>query len=177
MPHIVVMSADADFAEPLAEQIRLRLKLECRVGMEAAGAALAVVTEPVKAECPVLVVSHKKLKMQALLDDIQQALLRPDEMVPLGGGYVLKLRQKQLCQTGNEIDLTDKEIQLLQVLADAKGGVVSKEHLLKHVWGIDSALDTHTLETHIYRLRGKFRELSGEDAIAAMDGGYALTVE
>jgi len=73
------------------------------------------------------------------------------------------------------VALTDKEAQLLHSLAESKGQVVSKEHLLKTIWGFEEALDTHTLETHIYRLRGKFRDLTGDESmIAATEGGYKL---
>ena len=95
----------------------------------------------------------------------------------LGGRYSLQLRHKQLnhLASGQSVLLTDKEVALLQNLARGKGQVASKEQLLKDVWGFDETIDTHTLETHIYRLRGKFRELSDDDEIiAATDGGYKL---
>ena len=97
------------------------------------------------------------------------------EELPLGA-YSLQLRQKQLLHkaSGKSVLLTDKEVQLLQNLAEIKGQGVTKDQLLKNVWGFDEALDTHTLETHVYRLRGKFRELAGEEVIAATEGGYRL---
>ncbi len=72
------------------------------------------------------------------------------------------------------MDLTDKEAGLLQRLAEAGNKGVAKDQLLKDVWGIEALLDTHTLETHIYRLRGKFKELAGDEMIEAVDGGYVL---
>ena len=55
----------------------------------------------------------------------------------------------------------------------SRGGA-SRETLLKEVWGMEADLNTHTLETHIYRLRAKLRELSGNDIIEAFEGGYRL---
>ena len=45
---------------------------------------------------------------------------------------------------------------------------------LKEVWGIEAALDTHTLETHIYRLRGKCKELAGDELVEAVEGGVCF---
>lgn len=58
--------------------------------------------------------------------------------------------------TGAQTLLTDKEILLLYALSVAQGGKgVSKAMLYAYVWGYTSTLETHTLETHIYRLRQK----------------------
>ncbi|MDE3061388.1 MAG: helix-turn-helix domain-containing protein, partial [Pseudomonadota bacterium] len=85
-------------------------------------------------------------------------------------------RQKQLMHqpSGKTADVTDKEARLLQVLAGSGKNGVAKEKLLKEVWGIEATLNTHTLETHVYRLRAKFRELAGNEIIAAINGGYGL---
>lgn len=53
------------------------------------------------------------------------------------------------------VALTDKEILLVYALSIAQGGDVSKSMLYAYVWGYTSTLETHTLETHIYRLRQK----------------------
>lgn len=53
------------------------------------------------------------------------------------------------------IVLTDTEARLLACLFDAQGSEVRREELLQRVWGYRPGLDTHTLETHIYRLRKK----------------------
>lgn len=56
---------------------------------------------------------------------------------------------------GGEISLTDKEIMLLYALSTTQSGPVEKSVLYRAVWGFDEELETHTLETHIYRLRRK----------------------
>ena len=53
------------------------------------------------------------------------------------------------------ITLTDTEARLLACLFDARGGDVNRDELLQRVWGYRPGLETHTLETHIYRLRKK----------------------
>lgn len=173
---IIIASKDKDFAAPLCEQVKKELHLDCRISDDAGDATLVVTTEDNRFDRPVIRVKNPPVRMNALLSDIEAALHSSgDEPVALGNGCLLQLRQKQLMHkpSGNTADVTDKEAQLLQVLAETKGGV-AKEKLLKEVWGIEAELNTHTLETHVYRLRAKFRELMGEEMIAAINGGYGL---
>lgn len=71
--------------------------------------------------------------------------------------FVLKLREKTLTnlKTKEDLRLTEKECQLLRLFSLNKGEDVSKERLLKEVWMYHPEAETHTLETHIYRLRQK----------------------
>ncbi len=56
---------------------------------------------------------------------------------------------------GKSVKLTDKEIKIVRFLYKSYGLAISKEKLLKNVWGYSEKITTHTLETHIYRLRQK----------------------
>lgn len=186
MATLLIISDDKDFSSVLAEQALLRLKLPSAVAdsesftnqLSNKDIVLIVSVVPIKnpGKLPVIQV-QKPIKLNRLLADIAQAMVKPagDEL-SIAKNYRLMLRQKQLLHVPSSaaVDLTDKEMQLLETLASAGSRAVAKEQLLKEVWGIDAALDTHTLETHIYRLRGKLRELSGEELIAAIDGGYAI---
>ena len=60
--------------------------------------------------------------------------------------------------TGNKIRLTEKETSILRYLYRARQQPVSRETLLHEVWGYNSGVTTHTLETHIYRLRQKIEK-------------------
>jgi DNA-binding response OmpR family regulator len=116
------------------------------------------------------------IKLNALFGDIQ-ALLKNNvsaDILEMGPNWSLSLQHKTLVneQSGKTLDLTDKEIQILQIIYT--NGGVSREILLKEVWGIDLALDTHTLETHIYRLRKKIRDAFGCEIINAIENGYIL---
>lgn len=86
------------------------------------------------------------------------------------GDAVLKPAQKILQRNGNDIALTDKETDVLIHLARAKGQPLPREVLLHRVWGYGDGIDTHTLETHIYRLRQK----TGDDLIVTHDDGYMI---
>ncbi len=73
------------------------------------------------------------------------------------------------------IKLTEKEAQVLQFLLIHKGKIVSRVDLLHHVWGYNGSAHTHTVETHIYRLRKKLGPaLGGNTIIKTEVGGYRI---
>jgi len=72
--------------------------------------------------------------------------------------------------------LTEKETAILARLARARGGVVARDVLLREIWGYSPAVDTHTLETHIHRLRRKLEDASGRPKLLlSAPSGYRLT--
>jgi len=74
-----------------------------------------------------------------------------------------------------KIRLTEKESDILKFLSEEEGQVVSREVLLAEVWGYNSGVTTHTLETHIYRLRQKMeRDPSSAEILVTEAGGYRL---
>ncbi len=83
------------------------------------------------------------------------------------------INQQKRClvdtQQAQELALTDKECTLLTILM---AGKTSKATLLKKVWGIEQSLDTHTLDTHLYRLRQKFQAAQWPMQIIANDDSY-----
>jgi len=88
--------------------------------------------------------------------------------------YFLNKNEKKLSKNANEIILTEKEIQLLELFLDNKKPI-SKDKILSSVWNYSSDADTHTVETHIYRLRKKINEkFSDENFIVNTKDGYSL---
>jgi DNA-binding response OmpR family regulator len=80
--------------------------------------------------------------------------------------------------TGGEdiapIRLTEKETRLICFLKE-KGGYVSRDELLGTIWGYVDGVETHTLETHIYRLRQKIeKNPSIPEIILTKDDGYMI---
>jgi DNA-binding response OmpR family regulator len=72
--------------------------------------------------------------------------------------------------------LTEKETAILARLARARGGIVARDVLLREIWGYSPAVDTHTLETHIHRLRRKIEDASGRPKLlVSAPSGYRLT--
>ena len=88
--------------------------------------------------------------------------------------YLLNKNEKKLSNDENEIILTEKEIQLLELFLNNKKPI-SKDKILSSVWKYSSDADTHTVETHIYRLRKKINEkFSDENFIVNTKDGYSL---
>ena len=88
--------------------------------------------------------------------------------------YLLNKNEKKLSNNENEIILTEKEIQLLELFLNNKKPI-SKDKILSSVWNYSSDADTHTVETHIYRLRKKINEkFSDENFIVNTKDGYSL---
>ncbi len=88
--------------------------------------------------------------------------------------YLLNKNEKKLLNKDKEIILTEKEIQLLELFLINKKPI-SKNKILSSVWNYSSDADTHTVETHIYRLRKKINEkFSDENFIVNTKDGYSL---
>ena len=74
-----------------------------------------------------------------------------------------------------EVRLTDKEAAIIKLLYLSGGEVVTRATLLEEVWGYNTTLTIHTLETHIYRIRQKVGNASsGQDFIATESEGYRM---
>ncbi len=83
----------------------------------------------------------------------------------------------QLSGAGGQCYLTTKEAELLRFLHKQKQAV-SKEKLLQEIWGYNADIDTHTMETTLYRLRGKLEKISGEALqICNNENGYYLKIK
>jgi DNA-binding response OmpR family regulator len=92
------------------------------------------------------------------------------------GPYTFRPSSKLLLNPkGSKVRLTEKETSILRYLYRAGQRPVSRETLLQEVWGYNSGVTTHTLETHIYRLRQKIEKDAAAPAILVTEaGGYKL---
>lgn len=92
------------------------------------------------------------------------------------GPYSFRPSTKSLVgEDQSKIRLTEKETSILKYLFRAGEQVVSRDILLHEVWGYNSGVTTHTLETHIYRLRQKIeRDPSNAQILVTETGGYKL---
>ena len=92
------------------------------------------------------------------------------------GNYVFKPNSKILeSNEGRSIRLTEKENNILNFLYKNLGNVINRETLLHEVWGYNSKVTTHTLETHIYRLRQKIEDDPSKACFLITEpGGYKL---
>jgi len=92
------------------------------------------------------------------------------------GPYTFRPSSKLLLNPkGNKVHLTERETSILRYLYRADQRPVSRQTLLQEVWGYNSGVTTHTLETHIYRLRQKMEKDATAPAILVTEaGGYKL---
>jgi len=75
---------------------------------------------------------------------------------------------------GVSISLTEKETMILKKLFRSFPETVSKEQLLSEVWGYGGNIATHTIETHIYRLRQKLRRIQASHMVETIGATYRL---
>ena len=75
---------------------------------------------------------------------------------------MLNKNEKKLSKLDQSIILTEKEIQLLELFLKNKKPI-SKDNILSSIWNYSSDADTHTVETHIYRLRKKISDKFMDD--------------
>jgi len=121
----------------------------------------------------------KPFRFSVLLARIRAALRQHDQsedVVFSIGPYSFHPAAKTLDMAdGGKIRLTDKETSILKYLYRQGAKTISRDILLQEVWGYNNRVTTHTLETHIYRLRQKIeRDPSNARLLVTEEGGYRL---
>jgi DNA-binding response OmpR family regulator len=121
----------------------------------------------------------KPFKFNVLLAHIRAQLRsheQSEDAVYKIGPYEFRPAAKVLLDAkGKKVRLTDKETNILKYLYRAGGKVISREELLTEVWGYNAGVTTHTLETHVYRLRQKIEaDPSNAKLLITEAGGYRL---
>ena len=94
----------------------------------------------------------------------------------LFGDFELRPSDKEVfyTKTNTSVKLTEREVSIIKYLYKSKENYVSKNDLLQDVWEYNADVTTHTIETHIYRLRKKIEESTNKQFIEADNGGYKL---
>ena len=121
----------------------------------------------------------KPFKFPVLLARIRAQLRQheqSEDAVFVLGPYTFKPAMKMLLtEDERKIRLTEKETNILKFLYRSTDGVVARDVLLHEVWGYNAGVTTHTLETHIYRLRQKIEpDPSNARILVTESGGYRL---
>ena len=121
----------------------------------------------------------KPFRFSVLLARVRAALRQHDQsedVVFTIGPYSFQPAAKLLeAQDGGKVRLTDKETSILKYLYRQGPKTITRDVLLKEVWGYNNRVTTHTLETHIYRLRQKIeRDPSNARLLVTEEGGYRL---
>ena len=88
--------------------------------------------------------------------------------------YILDKNEKKLIKENNYISITEREVQLIELLFNEKKPL-TKNFILKKIWNYSDNADTHTVETHVYRLRKKiYNKFNDEKFILNLDKGYTI---
>ena len=121
----------------------------------------------------------KPFEMQELLARLRVLARRKQEISAQSGcvfgDILLNPYTLSLCCGPQSFKLTLKESQLLEMLMDARGGVISKDRIIEKVWGFDSDAEDRHVEVYISFLRKKLKALGANASIETVRGmGYAL---
>ena len=124
----------------------------------------------------VLILEEKPIKFRKLLEIININLLKnkfyKQSNIKIGR-YSLDLNSRKIFLKDKNLDLTERETNLIVFINERKN--VTIKDLQKNVWDYSPNLETHTVETHIYRLRKKMSEIFGdENFILNTQNGYTI---
>ena len=123
----------------------------------------------------------KPIKVSDLLASISRnvTLKKHDDQDLKIANYFFRPDEKILIdiETKDRIRLTEKETDILRQLHRADQNELSRRELLRDIWGYKEGISSHTLETHIYRLRKKIEKNSSDAVILiTTESGYRLTL-
>tara|TARA_B100001027_G_scaffold69992_1_gene47759 strand:+ start:1210 stop:1770 length:561 start_codon:yes stop_codon:yes gene_type:complete len=123
-----------------------------------------------------LIIDNIPIKFEKLIEMINIKFLKnkfTDQSHIIIGEYNLDLNSRKISFRDKSLSLTERETNLIIFIKDKKN--VTIKELQKMVWDYSPDLDTHTVETHIYRLRKKMKETFGDkDFILNTSNGYSI---
>lgn len=128
------------------------------------------------------IVLQKPLMLSVFLDVLRSANNKLDSSSDgyiNFGSYQLRPIDKEIenTKTGEVIKLTEKEVSIIKYLYKYKDSYINKNNLQENVWKYNVDVSTHTVETHIYRLRRKVEKNGAPQLISTDKGGYKLNME
>ena len=158
---INIISKNSVFSEDLRQQIEFAIKdVDVSTDLPDSSTTLLLVDEDEKS-LPNISSQNKEMPV-----------------VLLSSEYSLYPVKKEIfsSQTQNTTKLTEKEVDIIKYLYQNAPQIASKEELLEKVWEYSTDATTHTVETHIYRLRQKVEKDGSSQLIITENNGYRLNV-
>ncbi len=141
----------------------------------AAEADLILTDHPLDIKRNYLLLDQYPLVVDKVIQDVRMIL---EDGVVEFGPYQLDMRTKNLQGPRGEGTLTMKEAEVLYFMVKNKCQELSRDEILQEVWGYQADIDTHTLETHIYRLRQKLElDPTSPVILKSCEDGYMLLVD
>jgi DNA-binding response OmpR family regulator len=184
----IVTAAGLDEARALTGETLFAFAVIDEALTDADGAAVARTLEEEGFSAPMLLLAAaeaverddgltrlaKPFRIATLVRALGRLLAHPGGEAPFRiGPYDFHPSAKLLVDGERRIRLTEKETDILRYLRTATG-IVPRQTLLGEVWGYGPQVATHTLETHIYRLRKKIETDPDAPILVTEDGGYRL---
>ena len=124
-----------------------------------------------------IIINDMPIKISMLIEKINIQFLKKkfnDQSEIIINNYKINLNSREIYQDDKKLKLTEKEIQTIIYLSKRTKPITSDE-LQSKVWRYQKDLDTHTVETHIYRLRKKFLNFFNDnDFIISVKNGYKI---
>ena len=124
-----------------------------------------------------IILDEFPFKINEIIEKVNIALLKQkynDQSKVLVGKYKIDINSREISYEDKKLKLTEREIDIILFLKNTKNSQ-SIENLQREVWGHNSNLETHTVETHIYRLRKKIKNIfRNEKFIVSTKKGYLI---
>ena len=124
-----------------------------------------------------LIINEEPIKISKLIEKINIQLLKQkfnDQSQIIINNYIINVNSREIFKDNKKLKLTEKEIQTIIYLSKSTKPTTSDE-LQSKVWRYQKDLETHTVETHIYRLRKKFLNIFNDDNfIISEKNGYKI---
>jgi len=124
-----------------------------------------------------IVIDKFPVEVKSIIEKVNISLLRQNYSLQsevLIKEYKLNINSREISKLNKNLKLTEREIEIILFLYNSKDSK-SIENLQKEVWGHNSNLETHTVETHIYRLRKKISDkYKDENFIISTENGYKI---
>ncbi|MGM0472150.1 MAG: response regulator [Bacillota bacterium] len=102
-------------------------------------------------------------RVKAILRRTSFSSNKQDQELIQVGRIVIDLNKYEVQLAGTEVDLTPKEFELLKILVNNAGRVLTRDFLLQEIWGYDYNGDTRTVDVHIRRTRQKLKDYLNSD--------------
>ncbi len=125
----------------------------------------------------ILIYNKKPTSINKILQDINTILLRKkffNQSKFFIGNYLLNLNSRIISKDGKELKLTEREVDIITYIYNKKQNVTIKE-LQSSVWKYTNDLETHTVETHVHRVKKKFKDIfKDEKFVKSTNHGYVI---
>ena len=124
-----------------------------------------------------IVLDDFPIKLSKLMEQINLSILKSNFLIKSNiqiGRYLLNVNSREIFYKNDKIKLTEQEVKILLYLKETNKKT-KVEHLQRDIWKYNSDLETHTVETHIHRLRKKFLNIfEDKDFIRSSKDGYSI---